>query len=40
MYDTAGHIASATEYGCDVYANAQKKVLSITTSYKETISVY
>ena len=22
MYDTAGHIAIASEYGCDVYANA------------------
>ena len=37
MYETAGRIAIASEYGFDVYANALENVSSNTTSCEETI---
>ena len=37
MYNTADCVASASEYGFGVYANALEKVLSNTNSCEETI---
>ena len=35
VYVTAGRIAIASAYGCDVYDNALEKLLSNTTSYEK-----
>ena len=37
IYETAGRVASASEYGCDVYANSLENVSSNKTSREETI---
>ena len=37
IYETAGRIESASEYGRDVYANALENVSSNTTSCEENI---
>ena len=37
MYDTDGRIATASEYGFDVYTKALDKLSSKTTSYEDTI---
>ena len=37
MYNTAGNVASDSEYGCDVNANELENVLLNTTSCEETI---
>ena len=37
MYKTDGHIASASEYGNEVYANALENVLSNKTSHEKNI---
>ena len=37
IYDTAGRVSVASEYGRHVYANGLKGVLSNTTSCEETI---
>ena len=37
MYNTDGRVASASEYGCGMYANALENVSSNTTSCEETI---
>ena len=36
IYETSGHISSASEYGCGVYANALDLFWSDTMSYEET----
>ena len=37
MYETAGSIAHASEYGCDVYGNALENISSNTALCEETI---
>ena len=37
IYDTDGHVASASEYGCDMYDHVLEKVFPNTTSCEETI---
>ena len=37
IYESSGRITSASEYGCDVYANKLRKVSSNKTSWEETI---
>ena len=37
IYETADRIASASEYGSDVYANTLENVLSNKTSCEDTI---
>ena len=37
MQDTAGHITSASEYGCGVYANELDNFSPNTTSCEENI---
>ena len=40
IYETAIHIASASEYGRDMYANALKNICQIQCHVKKIISVY
>ena len=37
MYDKSSRVASASEYGCGVYANKLEKIPSNTTSCEENI---
>ena len=37
IYNNVGHVASSSEYWCDLYANALENVLSDTTPCQETI---
>ena len=37
VYATAGRIAIASEYSCDVYANTLEKISSKTTLYEDII---
>ena len=37
IYETSGHIASASEYGIDVYDNSLENISSNTISCEETI---
>ena len=37
VYDSAGRIAIASEYGCEIYSNILDFLLSKTTSYEDII---
>ena len=37
IYNTDGHLASASQYGHEMYANMLENIFSNTTAYEETI---